>query len=130
MANEPKFEGEKMNVPSRDIHVGAEDIAIKESKGAFILILVIALLVILVGLFFWYKSTQSLLEPAVAPLRPTSEMNQEPESTNAEAQVDGFGALSTSDELGPIEADLESTDLTNLEAELGQIDAELEASSQ
>lgn len=130
MDNEPKFEGEKMNVPSGDINVEAEDIAIKESKGAFILILVLALVVILAGLFFWYKSTQSIMEPLAVPTRPTAEMNQEPESTNAEAQVDSFGTLSTSDELGAIEADLESTDLSNLETELGQIDAELEASMQ
>lgn len=119
-----------MKIPSTDINVQAEDIAIKESKGAFIIILVVALLVILVGLFFWYKSTQNFLEPITVPIRPTAEMNQEPETTNAEAQVDSFGVLSTSDELSAIEADLESTDLTNLEIELQQIDAELDVSVQ
>jgi flagellar basal body-associated protein FliL len=130
MNNEPNFEGEKMKVPSSNINVSAEDITIKDSKGAFIIILVVALLVILVGLFFWYKSTQTLLAPVDTPLRPTAEMNQEPETTTATAQVESFGALSTSDEIGAIEADLESTDLTNLEIELQQIDAELEASVQ
>jgi flagellar basal body-associated protein FliL len=130
MTNEPNFEGDKMKAPSSNISVSAEDITIKESKGTFIIIMVAALLVILVGLFFWYKSTQTMLEPVATPVRPTAEMNQEPETTTAEAQVDSFSALSTSDELGAIEADLESTNLTNLEIELQQIDAELEASVQ
>jgi hypothetical protein len=64
------------------------------------------------------------------PTRPTAEMNQEPETTNAEAQVESYGALSTSDEISALEADLGSTDITNLEIELQQIDAELEAAMQ
>ena len=61
-------------------------------------------------------------------MRPTYETNKEPESTTAKAQVDTLGVMSTSDELGAIEADLESTSLTNLDTELIPIDQELEAS--
>ena len=63
-------------------------------------------------------------------MRPTAEMNKEPETTNTVAEVDSFSALSTSDELSAIEADLESTNLDGLEAELGEVEIEIETSVQ
>jgi uncharacterized Zn finger protein len=66
--------------------------------------------------------------PQVESLRPTAEMNKEPETTTATAQVEAFNTMSTSDEISSIEADLDSTNLVNLEIEMQQIDAELDAS--
>jgi hypothetical protein len=81
-------------------------------------------------MFYWYKSTLVVPNNNDTSLRPTAEMNKEPETTNAVAEVDSFGALSTSDEITAIEADLESTNLGELETELLQIETELEASVQ
>jgi hypothetical protein len=127
MDNEPHFEGEKMKMPSEAISSGVENRAEGETRGAFIIVLFIALVVILAGLFYWYYT--SLQTPVTAPeaSRPTLETNKEPETTTATAQVESYGAMSTSDELTAIEADLESTSLDSLDAELLQIDTELES---
>lgn len=127
MDNEPHFDGEKMKMPSESNYTVREDNATKQTKGIFIFGMVAALLVILIGLIYWYTTaTVPVVTPE--PLRPTAEMNKEPETTTATAQVESFGAMSTSDELSTIEADLESTNLDTLDTELTQIDTELETS--
>lgn len=128
MDNEPKFEGEEMKIPEGANRAGTAHDATTNTRGAFIIVLVIALVVILAALFMWYKAGTTAPTTNLTPLRPTLETNKEPETTTATAQVESFGAMSTSDELSTIEADLESTNLDSLETELTQIDAELEAS--
>lgn len=103
------------------------DKAITEHKGMTIVMLFVALVVILIGLVYWYQAMNKEVPAQEIPVRPTYETNNEPESTTAEAQVDSFGVMSTSDELGTIEADLESTNLDSLEAEMIQIEEELQA---
>jgi hypothetical protein len=100
---------------------------VPERRSLVIGLLAGALILVLVGLFFWYKASQLPPAPVPAPVRPTAQMNNEPESTTAEAQTESFGAISTSDELNAIEADLESTNLDSLESELIQIETELNA---
>src|SRR3989344_3520853 len=114
MDNEPHFEGEKMKMPSETVSSGVENKAEGETRGVFIVVLFLALIVILAGLFYWYYTSTQM--PTVTP-----------ETTTATAQVESYGAMSTSDEITAIEADLESTNLDSLDAELTQIDTELEA---
>lgn len=128
MDNEPHFDGEKMKMPSESNHTAREDRATKETKGIFIFAMVAALLMILISLIYWYTIATVPVQTTPEPTRPTAEMNKEPETPTATAQVESFGAMSTSDELGAIEADLESTNLDSLDAELTQIDTELETS--
>lgn len=125
MDNQPNFENEKMKMP--ESNTSNTDVAVVENKGMTIIMLVVALVVILIGLFYWYNATHQEIMVQEVPTRPTYETNNEPESTTAEAQVDSFGVMSNSDELGTIEADLESTNLDSLETELTQIEAELQA---
>ena len=132
MQNEqPTFEKSEMKLPTEQVLPTDVPTTIHEPqhhKGLVIIILVGALLLLLVGLFLWYKASQlPQAAPQPAPLRPTADMNNEPESTTAEAQTESFGAMSTSDEIDAIEADLESTNLDSLESELIQIETELEA---
>jgi len=100
-------------------------------NGIIIVILIFLLIFILGGLYVWFS--QLTLQdndsdlPAPAVERPTAEDNNEQESTTAEAVVEAQQAVSTSDEISAIEADLQATDLDNLDAELNAIDAELEA---
>ncbi len=81
-------------------------------------------------MYYWFTMMQST--PIVVPevTRPTAAQNNEPESTTAEAQTEGMGVVSSSDELDAINADLESTNLESLDTELNAIDAELEAAGQ
>jgi hypothetical protein len=86
-------------------------------------------MLILAGLFLWGEYLHQTTTPPLEEVpieRPTSEQNNEPESNNAEAQVETMSALSTSDELGTIEADLSGTDVDNITAEETAIEAELE----
>lgn len=98
--------------------------------GAILGILIVVLVLILGGLYLWgmTMSTESLLEVENTMERPTAEENNEPESSNAEAEVETMGAVSTSNSIEAIEADIESTDLDALDAELNAIETELDAS--
>jgi len=122
--NEPNFEGEEMKMHTETAPLPAE---VNKSilSGPIILLLFIILVVILGGLYYWYSIVKSI--PIIQPTnnRPTAEQNNEPESTNAEAQTQALDVVSTSDELGAIEADVSSTNLDNLDAELNALDAEL-----
>lgn len=127
MALEPNFEGEKMKLPEdNEQYSNTENPKTKNSPWVLILLFIL-LTLILAGLIYWYYLATQIPESISNPIRPTAEMNQEPETTNAVAEVESFGAMSTSDEISTIEADLVSTNLDNLETELLQIETELEA---
>lgn len=92
--------------------------------GVILAVLIVILCILLGGLYLW--STTLTTAPATESVtRPTAENNNEPESTNAEADVETTQAVSTSNDLGVIEADLESTNLTELDSGLADIDSEL-----
>lgn len=126
---QPTFAAEELKLPvnKKNAAVPSSTDTITHHRGLVISIIVAALVIILIGLFFWYRASQMPAAPVPVPVRPTAEMNNEPESTTAEAQTESFGAMSTSDEMDAIEADLESTNLDSLESELIQIETELNA---
>lgn len=128
-SSEPQFNGEAMKVPAGSYAAPVATQPIKHGKlfGVIIGLLFFALVLILGGLMLWnYILTPNTLV-VETPLRPTEEMNQEPESETARAQAEAAAALSTSNELPAIEADLLSTDLSSLESELATIDAMIES---
>jgi hypothetical protein len=128
MAQEPDFGGEKMKMPTERF---GNVVTSSEPKTAhtFIVLLLLALLAILGGLIYWYYLGQNLAELTPTPTRAPLERNNEPETPTATAQTDSFGAMSNSDEISTIEADIEGTSLDSLESELGQIEAILEEAS-
>lgn len=96
--------------------------------GIVLGVLIVILICILGGLYMW-SETLKKNEQVPATLesgRPTVEENNEPESTNAEAEVETLNALSPSNELGAIEADLQNTQVTEPEADLNAVDATME----
>lgn len=128
MAIEPNFEGEVMKMPTETNIAPVDDRPSGINKS--LLLMIIGLLILVGGLMaYWYfvlNTTPVITEP---PTRPTLETNKEPETPTATAQTESFGAMSTSDEISAIEADIESTNLDSLETELPQIDAELNATA-
>ena len=88
--------------------------------GALILLVVL----ILGGLFLWGGM---LVKKAPASEERTIS-NNEPETPRAEADQQILETLSPSDDLGAIEADLNSTNLDSIDGDLNTIDAELDAS--
>ena len=94
-----------------------------------ILIGVILLLIGILGGLLWWGSTFfspiSVATPEPVATRPTAEQNNEPESTNAEADVQVIRTLSPSNELSAIKADLFATDVDSVDKEMSVIDQTL-----
>lgn len=125
----PDLTGEEMKMPENStVTPTRTDDESTPVNGIIIAVLAILLIAILAGMYYWFSQLTNQVEiPAPVVERPTAEENNEPESTTAEATVETQSALSTSDEIAAIEADIEATDLDALDAELTAIDAELEA---
>jgi hypothetical protein len=126
---EPNFEGEEMKIPaSVRQESSAQPSNTSVLSGPIIAVLGIILLIIFGGLSYWYYLVITTTDEVIdLSTRPTAEENNEPESTTAEARTDALDVVSTSDEIGAIEADVLSTNLDELDAELTAIDAELNA---
>lgn len=125
---EPNFEGEEMKIPEGQeiIPTEASVAEVQASVSAPVLVvLTIILLAILGGLGYWYYlvTTMPLLEPV--PTRPTAEQNREPESDTVRARTEASTVVSTSDEITALEADIEATNLDDLDTEMNAIEAEL-----
>jgi hypothetical protein len=126
---QPNLENEEMKMPTQSPGNNSAT-PLEGHNGLIISLLVAGLAIILIGLYLWYHATLiPVQEPVAETSRPTAEMNNEPESTTAQAQTQSYTAVSSSDEMDAIEADLESTGFGSLEAEMAQIDSEFEASN-
>lgn len=95
--------------------------------GPILGVLIVVLVLILGGLYLWGSM---IADNENGALVERTIPNNEPETTRAQADGQIMGTVSSSDELGAIEADLESTNLNDLDTELNQIDAEMSASLQ
>ncbi len=93
--------------------------------GPLLWFMIIVLIIILIGMFFWYNSLQTESVES-SPIRPTVEQNREPESRNAQTDVMVLEALSTSDTIEAIQNDIDNTNTSNLTTEIEIIDRELE----
>jgi hypothetical protein len=123
--NKPLFTKDELKMPQEDFGTKTKDDQ-PSYTGIVLGVLIIILVLILGGLYLWgemIQKNQQLLEPVTE--RPTAEQNNEPESTNAEADVETLQAVSTSNEIDALEADLESTTINELDTDLNAIDAAL-----
>lgn len=117
--------GAKGNTANETSAVGATSTTSSHSvSGVVIGVLIVFLVLILGGLFLWssYMSNDQVA-PTTTPVREIP--NNERETPRAEADIQVLETTSSSDELGDIEADLEST-LLELDGELNTIEAELD----
>jgi predicted PurR-regulated permease PerM len=124
MSKVPTFTKEELKMP--DERFGEKiDQETPSVAGIVLSILIVILVLILGGLYMWGTEIQKALNtPEVLPTnsRPTPAQNNEPESTNAEAAVESLNAMSTSNEIAPMQADLESTLIDTNETDLNAID--------
>ena len=131
MADEPQ-PIEKPNLENLEMHMPEGEMAIPETEppqkitnGPILILLTLIHRAILGCMYWWYvQMSKNTALPEYT--RPTPEENNEPESTTAEAQTETMQAVSTSDELGAIEGDLEGTNLDALDAEIEAIESELD----
>lgn len=93
--------------------------------GPILAMLVLVLALILGGLFLWGK----MLADKAHMSPPPPIVNNEPETPRAEADTQILGTVSTSDEIGAIEADLESTRLDLIDQDLQSVDNEFDAAT-
>lgn len=93
--------------------------------GPILGVLIVVLIIILGGLYLW----GSMLNETETQVQTVQRVipNNEPETPRAEADRQIMDTTSSSNELDAIYADLESTNLSDLDGELNQIDAELNA---
>lgn len=92
--------------------------------GPILGVLIVVLVLILGGLYLWgsmiAKNEQRAYMERSIP-------NNEPETTRANTDKQILDTTSSSNDLDAIYADLESTNLDDLDSELGQIDVEMGA---
>jgi ABC-type Na+ efflux pump permease subunit len=125
--SEPVISDTEMKMPEESFGAASETSDRTTHLGIILGILIVLLVLILGGLYLWGSTLQTTPTATVPNIqRPTVEENNEPESTNAEAEVETLGALSTSNEINAIAADIESTNLDDLDAEMEAIEAELD----
>lgn len=128
MENEPRNnQDQDMKMPEQVFTDTPAEPEPPSVSGALIVAIIIVLVVILGGLYLWSMSLNQSYDESPSVTRPTAEENNEPESTQAEAEVASQAAVSTSDELSPIEADLSATNLDSLDAELQIVEDEIRA---
>ena len=128
---EPIISDTEMKMPEEQFGATATPSDRSAHLGIILGILIVLLIIILGGLYMWGSTLGNTQAPDILPYqRPTAEENNEPESTNAEADIETFQALSNSTEINAIQADIESTNLDELDTELNAIDAELDAALQ
>ncbi len=124
----PEISENELVMPNKSLAQSHPDAAHHNRVGVVLVLLIVLLVLILGGLYLWFSVAYT--EPATTPApaeRVVPEMPNEPEMPNAEAAVQQLNTVSTSNEIDAIEADLEATNLNELDAELNAIDAELDA---
>ena len=119
----PEFSTEELKMPEGTVSPIDEQ---HHGKLAIILgLFIIVLITILVGLYLWFLNIEQTNTTPPQIIREVPEMPNDPETANAEASVQQLETLSPSNSIDAIEADLESTNLDQLDTELQAIDAEL-----
>ena len=114
-------------MPEEEFGISLESQQKASNLGIILSILIAVLVLLLIGLYVWGNALRDATEAPTIPdfTRPTAAENNEPESTRAEAETDNLGTLSNSDSIEAIEADLNSTDVDDLDSGLNTIEAEI-----
>ena len=101
--------------------------------GIMIGILILVLLLILGGLYLWKTTLDKQMEEDMAAMEDETMMDEaEIDEGNMETTSDpnDLAPVSESDEIDAIEADVEATNIENIDAEMAEIEAEMEAAMQ
>ncbi len=90
--------------------------------GPVLGVLLLLLVVVAAGLYLWGAELQKDVANQEAP---RDIINNEPETPRAEADIQILETLSTSNEIGAIEADIMSTNLDTLDADIAAVEQEM-----
>ena len=123
---EPVVPDVEMKMPE-DNFIESDSDSNTKQLGIILGVLIVLLVLILGGLYLWGSTMSTgVLETAPEVEQPAPAENNEPANTSDDAQVQALDTVSTSDEISAIEADIENTNLDELDAELDAIDAEFQ----
>ncbi len=95
-----------------------------KSAGPAIGIIIIILVVMLGGLYFWSQKTE------VKRMNEIENAQIQEESMRAQAELEMLQTQGSGDDLDSIEADLNNTDFSNLGSEIDNIEAESSGEAQ
>ncbi len=115
----PSTENTKMHMPTSTSH------SIHSHTGSILAVLIIMLVLILGGLYLW----GGVLSTEVPVVTPEPIVNNEPETPRAAADTQILETLSPSDDIGAIEADINSTNFDSLDTDFTAIDSEINAAA-
>lgn len=125
---EPNFEGEEMKIPEGVVETEAPVVPSKSILNTTLIVLLTAVLIaIFAGLGYWYTLVMNTPLTDTTIEEPTTPETVQDETPSEETTNTKNNNLSNSDEIEAIEADINNTELEELDRELDQIDAELEA---
>ncbi|MBL7045458.1 MAG: hypothetical protein ISR99_00245 [Parcubacteria group bacterium] len=107
----------EQNIPDQvpNVETGGDMSEEKKSSGPFVGIVIIVLVLVVGGLYFWGSKLSKERQDLVTPEEIQAE---------ADPSLEALSTQSTSDAVADIEADLDTTDLGGLDAELADIDTE------
>jgi hypothetical protein len=106
-----------------EVSIGEENVTHESSKNMLIVV-VIAVIVVALALMYIWGSSIALKNKIDVDTPPI------PSAPTMDEQVETLKQVSTSDEIDAIEADIQNTDLENIDADLEQIEAGLEIPTQ
>lgn len=123
---EPQFDGEVMKIPASAAPAPTRTESNGQAFGLIIALLFVALVLILGGLFLWYRDVligPALIVPSnIPPITENSGTGELPDVP----EIESFAPLSTSTDLSAISADLNNTNPTSTEADIAAIEAEMD----
>lgn len=118
-----------MNEEKQKIHVPenySKPLTHHSHAGPVLAVLVLLLLLVFGGLYIWGRMLQTEIPQPESPLPP----NNEPETPRSQADVQILDTVSSSDDLGAIESDLQSTNFGDIDTDLEIIGNELDTALQ
>lgn len=123
------------NLPEDQIKMPEDTSTPTSPKGgglsiiSILVVVIVILTTVLIGAVYWYWDTLfppsnievNMTEPM--PETPTASTPEEPEPIQSDEKTMTNNELSTSDDLGDIEADLANTNVDNLDPEMSELEA-------
>jgi cytoskeletal protein RodZ len=98
-------------------------VAENKSSGALIGTIIVIVILVVGGFYLWNTRVQPKIEEKTVPPteQPLGQQTTEDQASNADPATTALAAQSSSDETASIEADLNATDLNNMDTELQAI---------
>jgi hypothetical protein len=113
--------GNEQGGGNMEMHTPAPIVRQHSHMGPVLGVLIILLVLILGWLYLWGGM---LSKEAMAPAPQNTIVNNEPETTRADADTQALDTVRPSDDLSAIDADVNSTNFDSIDTDMASIDSE------